>query len=277
RFDHISDVAADVVSGSPDIMGAVTWKDQVLVAGFDGGLFRLVGDAIEIDALAVFGDAVWLGTRGGLLRLTHAGLEQILDSSIHDLAVGPRGLAVASSTGLFVVPQGTATLARQDLQRGVATRSFMSVTWHGDLLFAGGMEGLYWFALGGGAGQLGAGRGFVAGWVTALNSDGDRLLVGTYDEGVYAVTWKGSGMHARHVEGLEHQWVPPHAIRRINDAVWIGGLGMPPVRWCGNEIVAVDVPVRDVNDFLPVPGGVLLSTSEGPVTLEIADTRIASK
>jgi hypothetical protein len=57
-------------------------------------------------------------------------------------------------------------------------------------------------------------------------------------------------------------------MRRIHDAVWIGGTGMSPVRLSDfGEAVAVPAPMRDVNDFLPVPGGVLMVTSDGVARL----------
>jgi hypothetical protein len=164
---------------------------------------------------------------------------------------------------------------RVDHQREIATHSFMAVAWSGDLLFAGGMEGLFWISSSE-AGPVSESAGFDAGQVTALHDDGDRLLVGTYADGVYSVQ-VGDRLHAEAVPGLEGQWVPYHSIRRIGESIWIGGLGMPPVRWSGNDMVAIDLPVRDVNDFLPTERGVLLSTSDGPVILDLGKTLVAVK
>lgn len=264
-------------TGSPDLTAAVVYEDQTIVAGFDGGLFRLVGDDLlpielgldamqsRINAMLVWQDALWLGTEAGLLRVGRdvcgVNVDHVLDGAVHDLAASPRGLAVASSVGLFTVDvEGEAR--RHDFQSAGNGR-FSSVAWWHGRLYAGGMEGLYWFD-DGEAGQISDADGFDANWVTALLPDGDRLLVGTYDRGVFGFA---SGRAAR-IPALGRQWVPPHGMRRIHDAVWIGGTGMSPVRLSDfGDAVAVPAPMRDVNDFLPVPGGVLMVTSDGVARL----------
>jgi len=287
RFERV--VHGDGPSvGSPDLTVAVRYRGQSFVAGFDGGLSLLESGRLapialglrpserRINDMVVSDDSLWLGTEGGLLRIRisdsesscDVDVERVLRAAVHDL-VGESGrLAVASSRGIYMTEtasSGETVFRRYDLQRGVNTHRFMSVAWHKGVLFAGSMEGLAWFTPHA-ASELGAGAGFAAGWVTTLVDDGDRLLVGTYDEGVFAVQVDGATIRAAGIPELSDQWVPPNGIRRFGDVLWVGGLGMPPVRWAdGASPERVPVPVRDTNSFASVDGGLLLLTSDGLV------------
>jgi hypothetical protein len=265
-------------SGSRAMMAAATFEGEVYLGGFDSGLWRWVGGKAEpvplelgvreaqVNALAVHDGALWMGTEAGLLRLSRSGrglrVERIHEASVHELAVGPEGLAAATSRGLLVVREGVQT-RRVDLQSGVNSGKFFAVAWQGRTLWAGGMDGLYRFEDGRGE-QLGAAEGYRGGWVTALLSRGDSVWVGTYASGVYAVR---EGRASR-VQGLEGQWVPLRALKAVGDEVWVGGLGMPSVRVGedGNKR-AVHLPTRDVNDVVEIQGGTLLLTTDGAMLL----------
>lgn len=265
-------------SGSAAMMAAARFEDEVYLGGFDSGLWRWAGDKAEpvalelgvreaqVNALAAFDGALWMGTEAGLLRLSRSGkglrVERIHEASVHDLSVGAEGLAVATSRGLLVVSAG-AQVRRVDLQSGVDAGKFFAVAWQEETLWAGGMDGLYRFEDGRGA-RLGAAEGYRGGWVTALLPRGDSVWVGTYASGVYAVR---EGRASR-VPGLEGQWVPLRALRAVGDTVWVGGLGMPSVRvGADGGKRAVLLPTRDVNDMVAVPGGTLLLTTDGAMLL----------
>ncbi|HSP79788.1 MAG TPA: hypothetical protein VLQ93_14745, partial [Myxococcaceae bacterium] len=264
--------------GSSAMMAAVRFEGEVYVGGFDSGLWRWTEGRLErvevalgrreaqVNALASFGGALWTGTEAGLLRLTREGgewkVERLAEGSVHDLAVGPEGLAVATSRGLLLADE-EGGWRRIDVQSGVEAGRFFAVAWQGDALYAGGMDGLYRFQGGRGV-QVGAAEGYHGGWVTALLAHEGRLLVGTYARGVYTV----EDGRAEPVAGLEAQWVPLRALKVAGGSVWVGGLGMPSVRLDGEgSATAVHLPTRDVNDFLEVADGVLLLTTDGPVLL----------
>ncbi|KFE71820.1 VIT domain-containing protein [Hyalangium minutum] len=265
-------------AGSAAMMAAARFEGEVYLGGFDSGLWRWAGNQAEpvsleldvreaqVNALASFDGALWAGTEAGLLRLSRSGkglrVERIHEASAHDLAVGPEGLAVATSRGLLVVSAG-AQVRRVDLQSGVDAGKFFAVAWQEGTLWAGGMDGLYRFE-GGRGERLGAAEGYRGGWVTALLTRGDSVWVGTYASGVYAVK-EG---RASKVQGLEGQWVPLRALKAVGDTVWVGGLGMPSVRVSADGGKrAVLLPTRDVNDAMAVPGGTLLLTTDGAMLL----------
>jgi len=265
--------------GSAAMMAGVRFGGEVYVGGFDSGLWRWTASGLEpvalelslrerqVNALAEFAGALWMGTEAGLLRLTRNGsgwsVERVAEGSVHDLAAGAEGLAIACGRGLLIA-NAQGKVSRIDLQSGVNAARFFAVAWQGNNLYAGGMEGLYRFHAGRGV-QLGTAEGYHGGWVTALLAHEDRLLVGTYDRGVYSVT----GKDAKALPGLEGQWVPLRALKSVGDEVWIGGFGMPAVRLAPDgAATAMHLPTRDLNDLVVLEGGVLLLTSDG-----IADMR----
>lgn len=269
------DAGPTLREGSPALTTAVEHEGRLFVGGFDRGLFVLEGRTLapaplplgtverHVNALVSFAGALWIGTEAGLLAVRDGGTPaRVLAPAVHDLAVGPDGLAVATTGGLFVVA-ADGSPRRVDFQSGAGTSRFMSVAWWRGALYAGGMEGLYVFEHSAGR-QLGRAEGFDAGWVTALLPRGDALLVGTYDAGVHELR----DGRVRTLGGLAHQWVPPRGLREVGGAVWIGGLGMAPVRLRDGRAEAIGLPVRDVNDVVGVAGGVVLLTSEGPVFVD---------
>lgn len=268
RFVKIKGPAPAI--GSTRMMAAVEHGGEIFVGGFDRGLFTLDGNAIDlslspmekrINALASHEGDLWIGSEGGLLRVRNGKAERVLDGAVHDLASSRSGLAVASARGLFVVRDGAP--ARADQQNGDGESGYGAVAWWNGALYAGGLDGLY-VVDDGALRQIGRGEGLDANWVTALAVHDGELLAGTYSDGV----WRWDGKNASAIPGLEAQWVPPHAIREISGAVWIGGLGMPPARIAhGSAIDAIAVPVEDVYDAIGVGENVVLLTSEGVVTV----------
>lgn len=273
-----------VESGSSDITAAVAFRGKVLLAGFDGGLLERKADgslhplplalsAMErrINALAVVGDVLYLGTEGGLLKtsdLTQIENMEIM-GAVHDLAVDGLRLAVASVKGLFIV-EGDKT-ARLDYQKAGKGR-FSAVTFWKNRVVAGNIDGLFWFE-NGEFGQYGGAHGFDGSFVTALTVKNDALFVGTYDLGVYT----SRGEKFTRVSGLENQWVPPHGLRWVEKTLWVGGVGMPVKRGTdAKNFESIHVPVRDVNDFYPLKNGMLLLTSDGVVEMnfqQVTDER----
>ncbi len=282
--------------GADDLVDLVQVGDTTFVAGFDSGLWRrgpegeltplglpLSADDARINRLALFDDRLWLATDGGLLSLDpdrpERGVQRHLDAACHDLSAGNR-LAVASTAGLFVLDADTPRridIEGPMLDPRVGSGRYLSVAWHEGALWAGTLDGLL-RATPEGAGYslapVNATDGFEASWVTALLSDGDRLWVGTYADGLWEV-----GERPRRVAALANQWVPPGALRSMGDALWVGGIGMPSARLDldTGRARAIDVPVRDVNAALPLDdGGLLLATSDGLVEIGAEDS-VASR
>jgi hypothetical protein len=266
----ITDRAADLTSG------LLLDDGRLLVGGFDRGLLQWDGkDLVEVELgltvserrindLLTFAGSLWLATNGGLLRIDGSAVTRVSDVMINDLAVTGIGLAVATKNGLYLVEESGTTLRLDDLQRG-APRAYFSVAWWQDAIYAGTMEGLFRFrsAL---CEPVSAAEGLDAGWINALLADGEHLLVGTYYQGVFSY----DGIAVTPIAGLEHQWVPLHAMRRVGDQVWIGGIGMPPVRLdVSGRVEPMPVPAHDVNDFVSGEDGssLYLLTSAGLMTL----------
>jgi hypothetical protein len=269
----------DLDGGSPDLMDAVIYGGETYVAGFDQGLLRLdraTGElqAIPLDlspadkrinVLAVFDGRLFLGTEGGLLSVDRGfardRIQRHIEAPVHDLSSDRRGLAVASSRGLFVVAGGALETTRIDDADASLQGRFMSVAWHDGALWAGGMDGLARIDGWGPARRLTVDHGFDAGWVTSLLSDPETgaLLVGTYADGV----WRVQAGRATQIEDLANQWVPPHGLTRTTKGLFVGGLGMNAVL-VGDTAARLPLPVRDANDVLAMDDGrLMVLTSDG--------------
>ena len=264
-------------AGSPDLMGAVRHGGAVLVAGFDRGLLRMDGAGAltevpldlggpatrRVNAVASWEGLLWVATEGGLFVVGEGGSWAVTGAATHGIAVSPDRLAAATAAGVLAVDRD-GQVARLDTDPGLQG-SWMSVAFHGGAVWAGNMEGVARF--GASAAWLTADQGFTAGWATALLSDGDHLLVGTYSDGLWRVGADGAAV----VPGLEGQWVPPNALARVGERVWVGGLGMDPAVLQAGGARRVAAPGRDVNGFLPADdGGVWLFTTDGPARARVA-------
>jgi hypothetical protein len=98
--------------------------------------------------------------------------------------------------------------------------------------------------------------------------------VGTYDEGVFIMN---KGIY-RVIDGLSDLWVPPHAIKRSGEKLYIGGLGMPPVSISDSGVVqTLAVPVRDINGFMSQEGQLQVLTSDGVYILTASQTPMARR
>jgi hypothetical protein len=265
-------------------VAAANVQGRAILGSFDRGLFEQVGaelkpldvalgdgEARHINALEVVDGRLWVATQDGLFTVDVDArtATRRLDGPVFDLSSDGTHLAAAAKKGLWVASEG-GELARIDAQSGATTGRFGAVTFHDGALITGGLDGLARFdrwqdALHGGARAtgvpLGSSVGFDAGWVTALLSDGERLLVGTYDEGVWQLV-RGAAVP---VAGLESWWVPFGALQRSGDAIFVGGLGMPSARLKGSVVTAVSVPAADTFATLHIGGVQLLLTNEGIV------------
>ncbi|MCH9651418.1 MAG: hypothetical protein K0U98_24540 [Deltaproteobacteria bacterium] len=289
--DRFTETGVATVPPPPrSLTSAVTLGDGLLAGAFDGGLIRIdargsiqavkAGLSIaqrRINALRIVDESLWIASEGGLLRLPLSPggeplgpVEVIVDAASHALTLTPWSLVAATTQGLLEVRQpNSAGYETRPLggQSAASSASFGAVAWFAGELYAGGLEGL--FRLENGVlTAVGMADGFDGGWVTALLADGDRLLVGTYDRGVYAL----DGEHFSPLKGLEEQWVPPGALARLGDDLWVGGLGMAPVRLNRDgNVERLRVPVRDVQGFVAgLAGEIHLLTSEGLVSIPSA-------
>ncbi len=271
RFVRLGGAAEHLPVGSAGAMALTRWRGEVYVGGFDRGLSRwdgealrpvelgLSGAALYVDALAVHGDVLWIGTEDGLFAWDGARATKLMGRPVRALAAGPRGLAVATSEGVWRIDTHGAQ-HRLDRANDPGQGRFGAVAWLGDEVVAGGLGGLVRF------GRLGAepfGGALGAAWVTALRAHDGALWIGTYAEGLWRAGPDGG---ARRVAEAGLQWIPPGGLTPVGDAMWVGGLGMAPlVVERGGAVRAIEVPVRDVNQALGVGDRVLLATSDGLV------------
>jgi hypothetical protein len=255
-------------------MSGLVHKGYRYLAGFDHGLkvsrdgnpVRLTHSSNPRDnylnQLAEFNGDVWIATEGGLFKAqqdeTSVTTQRILPGSVYAVAGHEGRLAAATSRGLIIIHASgeTETLG---LQAGIGEPRFSTLAWQNDILYAGGLDGLYRFD-GKEAHRISSSQGLTAGWVTALLAEDDRLLIGTYDKGVFAMKTN----RVVPVVGAEHQWVPPHAIQRMGENVLVGGLGMLPLQISPKGVVKpIALPVRDVNGFLFENSNINFLTSDG--------------
>ncbi len=277
RFERLDAGLNHYDVGADDLVAATLFAGQMWVAGLDSGMHRMGDSGAEsvgldlspgegrINDVEVFDGRIYLATEAGLLSvgpaMDSASVQRHSDAATHSLDVSEFGLAVASKKGVWVLRPGGEQLrvdahANGDLLLDGSTGSYSSVAWHSGALYAGGMEGLYrfdWFS----AKQVT--DGFGSHWVTALQSDGDSLYVGTYASGVFEV----DGSTADEVEQLAGQWVPPNGLSVVNDELWVGGIGMAPVVLTDGGAERVPVPVRDVSSVVANGDQVLMVTSDG--------------
>ena len=98
-------------------------------------------------------------------------------------------------------------------------------------------------------------------WVNALLPDGDAVLAGTYDAGVWRLTADGRG---RPVRGLEAAWVNPAGLARVGDALLVTTLGGGLlVRRDGAVLRQAHLPSEDVTAVLHHHGALWIGTRGG--------------
>lgn len=281
RYQRLDSALAELSTGAPDLTDAVALNGQTYVAGFDSGLWtlehgRLVAVNLglspqqrRINAIEAHAGQLWLGTEDGLLLLdpSSCGVTHVLlqGRAVHDSSSGAPGLAIASAAGVHVL--SGRSLERWDFQRPGASARYMSVAFWGDRLYAGSLEGLSWFD-GDTGGYITVEQGLNAGWITSLLPDRDRLLIGTYDQGVFTY----DGATAAQLTGSEAQWVPPLGLSRVGANIWIGGTGMAPMRMSDGDLTATPVPARDVSQVFDDGGVVRMLSSQGLVSASRRDS-----
>lgn len=276
--------------GQDDLTSVVAHCGRVYAGGFDSGLFEVSDDgrlvsvplskrgsirARHVNALASFDGSLWVGTEAGLIEVRDQTRRWVLKSAVHGLASGQSGLAVASSGGVYVVPNAGGAADRRDVANTGARSAFSTVGWFEGSLYAGSIDGLY--RIDGDRMQpLGGLEGYRGGWVTALLGTEEGLFIGSYADGVWRLPGRDRAVHA--VTGLEDMWVPFRGLAGFDGGLWVGGLGMSP-RWRRSEdgqVYRWAVPARDVNDVVLLGNGrALLATDEGPVWLKRAPARVA--
>lgn len=262
-----------------DLMAAVEHEGKVYFGGFDSGLYilergRLVrapwsfeggARAGHVNALCSHRGSLYVGTEAGLFKIEGARALRVDTAPVHDLASGPKGLAVASGRGLKLLARGADELSRLDAPNAGARAAFSAVGWFEGTLYAGSIDGLYRVGPKG-LRPIGTAEGFDGGWVTALRAHEGRLHVGTYAHGV----WRGRARFEV-VAGLEDVWMPFHGLRPLPDGgLWVGALGQAPRVLRSEAVESWPVPARDSNDVVALGAGRYgLATSAGWVQLNV--------
>ena len=292
RYEVAETAGNGLPQRAPDLTAAVRWRDEVVVAGFDTGLWRLTGDPAagaealtslpvdlsaaesRINDLVVHEGLLWLATEGGVVVVDPVDLSprRLSEAPAMDLDAVDDAVAVATSAGLLVFTEAGASPLRLDIDaEGAVTAGsgkWMSVAWQGEGLYAGGMEGLVRFAPE--AAPVTVDEGFPAHWITTLLATPEGLYVGTYADGVWRVDEGDAGvLRAAPVAGLEQAWVPPRGLALVDGVLHVGGIGeaarvVEPSGGVDDGVRRLRLPARDVNAFLPLGSGrVLVLTSDG--------------
>ncbi|MEM7249444.1 MAG: VIT domain-containing protein [Acidobacteriota bacterium] len=238
RFVRVGDGLSRAEETSPRMVGAVQHADRTWLTGFATGLHEWRdGRPVPVDLpLPVLGDYLnqivswdddlYLASEGGLHVVSglpdRPSVRRVMATATRGLAVGPDGLAVATTKGLFVLDSPHSPPHRVDGQE--TPDSYFTVAWWDDALWAGGMDGLFRFDSHG-ARQVTADEGLAAGWITALLPHRDTLLVGSYAEGVHELR----AGRVQPLEKLDHHWTPPHGLSLVGDHLWAAGLGEAPM------------------------------------------------
>jgi ligand-binding sensor domain-containing protein len=171
-------------------VAALAVADGALWAGTEAGLYRLRGARLEkvtstgVTALAGDGARLWIGTSGGLvLRDEHGDARAIGGGEVRRLAIDPGGaLVIAGADGLATVDRGRVVALRHAPATGVAEAIGVGAD---GARCAGGLGGL-WLDSAPDAPWLhaAAAAGPPSNDISALATDGDRLYVGTFDQGL---------------------------------------------------------------------------------------------
>jgi ligand-binding sensor domain-containing protein len=170
-------------------VAALAIADGALWAGTEAGLYRLRGARFEkitgtgVTALAGDGARLWIGTAGGLAVRDGGELRTIGGGEVRRLAIDPSGaVIVAGADGLATVDRGRIIALPHAPATGVAEAIGVAAD---GARCAGGLGGL-WLDSAPDAPWLhaSAAAGPPSNDISALASDGDRLYVGTFDQGL---------------------------------------------------------------------------------------------
>jgi len=232
-----------ITLAAPQLVDAARFEGALLAGSSGGGLFRVLDDGSldpvdlgladgerDIRAVEVVDDILWLGTEAGLILVARdmcgITVHRRSDLPVTSLAGGSGGLAVAADDGVYLL-DGTKEVWR-------VSRRFSTVAWWLGRLVAAGADGVFEVD------REGARPLRREGAVTALFSDGVRLLLGGADGGVVALY---QHQPAALIANLDARVT---VLWTHNDAVWIGGVDVPLLR----------VPEREPAERLPVSGTV---------------------
>jgi len=278
---------AEAASGLPSghVTTLVAHLGEIYVGTFDAGLARLEGDRFVpvrgaprfVNALLSDGPSLHIGTPKGLFRLERTPSADVVrrapvalpSQHVNGLARGRDGtLWVATGGGLVGIgPTGVRVI---DASAGLPGRIVYAVAIAGD--------GAVWAGTAGGAARIAtvddAAGGRVAitaythaggqlphDWVNALLPDGDAILAGTYDAGVWRLTPDGVG---RPVRGLEAAWVNPGGLARMGEALLVSTLGGGLlIRRGGAVLRQANLPSQDVTSILRHRGSLWIGTRGG--------------
>lgn len=266
---------ATAASGLPSghVTTLTAHAGALYVGTFDAGLARLEGERFVpvpgaprfVNALLSVERALYIGTPTGLFRLEDGVVRRIpvaLPSHhVNGLARGADGtLWAATSGGLVGIGPGGVRVI--DRAAGLPGRIVYAVTSTDD--------GAVWAGTAGGAARVTAdgvtvyrqaGGQLPHDWVNALLPDGDAVLAGTYDAGVWRLSPDGRG---RPVRGLEGAWVNPAGLARIGRALLVTTLGGGLlVRREGAVIRQAHLPSEDVTAVLRHHGALWIGTRGG--------------
>lgn len=262
-------------SGLPSghVTAMAVHRGALYVGSFDGGLARLVGDRFEptggprfVNVLLSDADRLWIGTAQGLFvleadgRITEPALG-LPGAHVNSLARGADGtLWIATGHGLAGVRGGRVRVF--DERAGLPTRIVHSV--------AAGPGGVVWAGTAGGVARIDAGgvRVFSQAsgdlphdWANALLTDGDGVLVGTYDAGVARL----GAERGEASPGLAGKWVNPNGLFRVGDALVVATLGDGLLVVRGDRVVEhrAGLPSDDVTAVAVHGGAVWIGTRGG--------------
>lgn len=95
-------------------------------------------------------------------------------------------------------------------------------------------------------------------WVTALLPDGDAVLAGTYDAGVWRLTPSGEGTR---VTAFGHAWINPNGLTRVGATIYAATLGEGLLTSSGERLERL--PGDDVTAVARLAGKLWIGTRSG--------------
>ncbi len=266
---------AAAASGLPSghVTTLASHRGVLYVGTFDAGLARQVGDRFEpvpgaprfVNALLSDGRALHIGTPRGLFRLQDGVVRRapvaLPSHHVNGLARADDGTRwVATSAGIVGIgPRGVRVI---DRAAGLPGRIVYSVTTTRDgAVWAGTAGGVARITSDGVTTYTHAGGQLPHDWVNALLPDGDGVLAGTYDAGVWRLAADGSG---EPVAGLQSAWVNPAGLARMGGTLLVTTLGGGLLVRRGGEVVRqARLPSEDVTAVVRHRGQLWIGTRGG--------------